>query len=351
MFELRPSAWISRALILLAFFVLTLTSATAQVTTGSLQGVVRDPNGAAVAGAPVKVTNTETGISRETTTNDEGFYRVTNLTPGQRYRVEVTATGFAPTNTENVVVNIATENSVDVTVGVAQVGETVQVVGEASLLNQTQNQLTQNYTTQQLTQLPYTGSIDNLALLTPGVVTPGDADFTNGVGISANGNRARSNNFQIDGQDNNDNSVAGPSYFMSNQDLTMKYEGPATELSLFAWPSMLKLLERPRWPFIEMPAPLVFEKPASPVEAAPGTSSARASNPVPTGRSVVWRASNVLPICAVVVSMSGAEASTVTVSVLPTLSSTLPWSLITPDATFTPVICFLLKPCASTFTV
>ncbi|HEY0545561.1 MAG TPA: TonB-dependent receptor, partial [Pyrinomonadaceae bacterium] len=63
---------------------------------------------------------------------------------------------------------------------------------------------------------PFNGSIDNLALLTPGVVTPGDADFTNGVGISANGNRARSNNFQIDGQDNNDNSVAGPSLSITN---------------------------------------------------------------------------------------------------------------------------------------
>src|SRR4030095_911769 len=71
----------------------------------------------------------------------------------------------------------------------------------------------------QMTQLPFNGgAIDNLALLTPGVLTPGDTDFTNGVGISANGNRGRSNNFQIDGQDNNDNSVAGPSLTLTNTD-------------------------------------------------------------------------------------------------------------------------------------
>src|SRR5687768_3697543 len=214
----------ARAATLLTLLVFSVPFVSAQVTTGSLQRVVRDPNGAAVAGAAVKITNTETGISREATTNEEGFYRVTNLTPGQRYRVEVTASGFAPTANENITVNIASENSVDVQVGVAQVGETVQVVGEAGLINTTQNQLTQNYTQQQLTQLPYAGSIDNLALLTPGVVTPGDADFTNGVGISANGNRGRSNNFQIDGQDNNDNSVAGPTLGFTNAEAIGEYQ-------------------------------------------------------------------------------------------------------------------------------
>ncbi|HKY06576.1 MAG TPA: hypothetical protein VJQ56_16895, partial [Blastocatellia bacterium] len=61
-------------------------------------------------------------------------------------------------------------------------------------------------------------------LLTPGVVTPGDTDFANGVGISANGNRGRSNNFQIDGQDNNDNSVTGPSLSITNNEAIGEYQ-------------------------------------------------------------------------------------------------------------------------------
>ena len=225
MCEFSLRSLVARTLTLLALLVCTAPLALAQVTSGSLQGVVLDPNNAAVAGATVKVTNVETGISRETTTNAEGFYRVTNLNPGERYRIEVTAAGFAPKALENVAVRVATENTADIQVGVAGIqGETVQVTGETGLIDNAQSQLSTNYTPQQLTQLPYAGSIDNLALLTPGVVTPGDADFANGVGISANGNRGRSNNFQIDGQDNNDNSVAGPSLSITNSEAIGDYQ-------------------------------------------------------------------------------------------------------------------------------
>ncbi|MDT5157946.1 MAG: hypothetical protein QOC61_1166 [Acidobacteriota bacterium] len=225
MCEFRYGSLVARTVTLLALLMFTASFATAQVTSGNLQGVVLDPNNAAVAGATVKVTNVDTGQSREVTTNSEGFYRVTNLTPGDKYRVDVTATGFAPKSAENITVRAATENTADLQVGVAGIaGETVQVTGETSLIDSAQSQLSTSYTPQQLTQLPFVGSIDNLALLTPGVVTPGDTDFANGVGISANGNRGRSNNFQIDGQDNNDNSVAGPSLSITNGEAIGDYQ-------------------------------------------------------------------------------------------------------------------------------
>lgn len=207
------------------FCVLAAGTSVFAQTTGNLQGIVRDPNGAVVAGAAVKVTNTETGIVRETTTNEDGLYRVVNLLPAQAYQVEVSATGFSNRIVENVAIRLATENSVDVELGVQGAAGEVTVTGEAPLINSTQNQLSTSYSTRQLTQLPYNGgSIDNLALLTPGVVTPGDTDFTNGVGISANGNRGRSNNFQIDGQDNNDNSVAGPTLSITNTEAIADYQ-------------------------------------------------------------------------------------------------------------------------------
>jgi outer membrane receptor protein involved in Fe transport len=207
------------------FCVFAAVSPVFAQTTGNLQGIVKDPSGAVVPGAAVKVTNTETGQIRETTTNEDGLYRVTNLNPGQSYQVEVSATGFAPRIVENVVVRLATENSVDVELGVAGATGEVTVTGEAPLINSTQNQLSTSYSQRQLTELPYNGgSIDNLALLTPGVVTPGDTDFTNGVGISSNGNRGRSNNFQLDGQDNNDNSVAGPTLSITNSEAIGDYQ-------------------------------------------------------------------------------------------------------------------------------
>ena len=207
------------------FSVLIFVSSVSAQTTGNLQGVVRDPNSAVVAGATVKVTNTQTGQVRETTTNEDGLYRVVNLLPGESYQVEVTATGFSNKIVENVVIRLATENNVDVEIGVQGASGEVTVTGEAPLINSTQSQLSTSYSTRQLTQLPYGGgAIDNLALLTPGVVLPGDTDFANGVGISANGNRGRSNNFQLDGQDNNDNSVAGPTLSITNSEAIGDYQ-------------------------------------------------------------------------------------------------------------------------------
>ena len=192
----------------------------AQVTSGNLQGVVTDSNKAAVGGATVKITNTETGVQRSTQTNSDGFYRVTNLLPGSKYKIEVSASGFAGATVENVPVLLGTENSSDIILQVQGVSGVVDVTAEnGDVLQSTQNQLSTDFSTRQVTQLPLNGGgIDNLALLVPGVASTQDTTFSNGVGISANGNRGRSNNFQIDGQDNNDNSVAGPTLFLTNTD-------------------------------------------------------------------------------------------------------------------------------------
>lgn len=184
-------------------------SASAQVLVlrgGNLQGIVFDANRAVVVGASVRATNTETGATAEVTTDEEGFYRFANLTPGVNYTVEAVAAGFSQTIVSGVPVRAWVENGLDVFLEIAGVSSTVEVTAEASSMIQTaQSQL--SYGTRQITQLPFNGSTDNLALLTPGVVRPGDLNFTNGVGVSANGNRGRSNNFQVDGQDNNSGNI------------------------------------------------------------------------------------------------------------------------------------------------
>src|SRR4029078_12850920 len=84
--------------------LLFAVSAFGQGTTGQIAGTVTDPNGAVVAGATVKATNTATNYSTETPTGSDGIYGFQLLPPG-RYRIEITSSGFA-TNTVEADVNI-----------------------------------------------------------------------------------------------------------------------------------------------------------------------------------------------------------------------------------------------------
>src|SRR5207237_10576500 len=82
-------------------------------------------------------------------------------------------------------------------------------------------QVTNTFDTKATADLPTGGGFDSLALYLPGVADTGSNSFSNnnGASFSSNGLRGRSNNFQIDGQSNNDNSIAGPSIFLGNQDV------------------------------------------------------------------------------------------------------------------------------------
>ncbi len=162
---------------------------------GNLQGVIFDPNGAVIPGAYVRAVNIETGVVKEATTNDEGFYRITNLLPGERYSVEATAPGFLQTIVERVPVRAWVENNLDFYLAVGGVGGVVMVTADAPLIQTMQSQFSTAYNLNQVAQLPFNGSIDNLALLSPGVVS---SDSRINV-ITRSGT---SNNFQMDGQEN-----------------------------------------------------------------------------------------------------------------------------------------------------
>jgi len=84
----------------------------------------------------------------------------------------------------------------------------------------TTQQISDSFSYTQAASLPVGNTFDSLALFVPGVASSGDAGFSNnnGAELSVNGQRSRSNNFQIDGQNNNDNSIGGPSIFFGNQD-------------------------------------------------------------------------------------------------------------------------------------
>lgn len=179
--------------------------ANAQLTRGAINGTVRDQAGAAVAGATVRVVNPTTNISRDTIANDDGFYRVAALEPGT-YNVVIERAGFAKVENRGVVVRTSLETTFDVELKPGGLTETVDVTAqsEAITLNKTNATIGLTVTERQAEELPLSAgrNVLNLALLSPNVHTAPGAN-----GISANGQRARNNNFTIDGSDNNDITV------------------------------------------------------------------------------------------------------------------------------------------------
>jgi hypothetical protein len=190
------------------------------IATGSISGTVIDPSGAAVPGAHVKAVSSSTNQEFSGDTNENGYINFRSVPPGA-YKITITASSFRQAILEGVEVTVAHDTNLGaVRLELGQVGETVQVEGAAPLIESTTSQVTTSFSSQATTDLPLGGSYDQLTLLIPGVADTGSNSFSNsnGASFSSNGLRGRSNNFQIDGQSNNDNSVAGPSIFLGNQD-------------------------------------------------------------------------------------------------------------------------------------
>jgi Carboxypeptidase regulatory-like domain/TonB dependent receptor/TonB-dependent Receptor Plug Domain len=190
------------------------------VVTGSISGVVEDPQGAVVAGAHVTARHLATNREFKAQTNSTGAVELRDLPPGG-YGLRIEASNFRTYQANAVLVNVGQDTSLgSIKLQLGSSSETVTVEGTAPLIETTTDQISDTFSAEKVASLPVGNSFDSLALFIPGVATAGDASFSNnnGAEISVNGERARSNNFQIDGQSNNDNSVAGPSIFFGNQD-------------------------------------------------------------------------------------------------------------------------------------
>lgn len=202
--------------------VLSLTLATlgwAQSSNGTVAGAVVDKSGAAVPDAQVSAVSTERGGEPRTATTDSvGAYRIEALPPGS-YVVTIKKQGFAEFKVSGVEVRASVSVKVDATLDVASQAATVVVEATTGQELQTQSgDLTANISQRELSNLPIFGlNPISLVLTQAGVSQPsGREDFTNGVGFSVNGTRPRSNNFLIDGQDNNDNAINGQAFQPSN---------------------------------------------------------------------------------------------------------------------------------------
>jgi outer membrane receptor protein involved in Fe transport len=214
---------------MIAALVIPLTSlpAMAQATTGGLRGVVSDQSGGVIAEADVIARHTATGVETKTKTNSEGIYNLPRLSPG-KYLLTVEKQGFKKQKFEEVIVNIGQDITLDAALEAGRVDEIVTVTaGSENLIQREQVQVSNSFESRKVSELPTNaagGGIDTLALLAPGVV-PGFGNVNgNGTTLSVNGQRARSNNFTVDGQDNNDLSIGGPNFFVTNNDAVGEFQ-------------------------------------------------------------------------------------------------------------------------------
>ncbi len=142
----------------------------AQVSTSTIAGVIRDETGSVVPNAKVVAVATATGQQRETTTNDAGEYVVPQLSPGV-YRVTATASGFQTSVVQSLTLNIAERATVDLTLKLGQVNEQVTVEATAPLLEQETASLGQVVTRKAIADLPLNGrNYITLGALSPGVI-------------------------------------------------------------------------------------------------------------------------------------------------------------------------------------
>jgi hypothetical protein len=182
-------------------------SASAQLPTAAIRGVITDAQGGVLPGATVTAAQTGTGLTRSTVTNEVGVYRLAGL-PSGTYQIAVDLQGFTPMR-RRVELLLNQDIEVNVTLGIAAAAETVEVRAETPIVETTKSEVGRTFKAEQIANLPLVGrNFLNLAFLVPGVTTAGTGG-NQGFGGAVNGQRSRNVNFIIDGSDNNDASVTG----------------------------------------------------------------------------------------------------------------------------------------------
>jgi hypothetical protein len=178
-----------------------------QSSTGRILGAVTDQSGGAVAAAPVTVTNVQTGVARNLTTDQSGQYVAPNLIPGT-YAVKVAAPGFKTIDRQGIVLEIDKDVRVDLQLSPGELTQTVEVTGSAPMVDSQTVTLGGTLDNSTINDLPLNGrNFVNLVSLRPGVSQyPGGGPWTQ----AGNGLRVEDVNWVVDGLDNNESNQGIP---------------------------------------------------------------------------------------------------------------------------------------------
>jgi Carboxypeptidase regulatory-like domain/TonB dependent receptor-like, beta-barrel len=185
--------------------------AIAQQTTGNITGRVLDEQNAAIPGATITAKNPATGFTRVEVTDAEGAYRLTALPIGV-YDIKAELQGFTTVDKLGIIVNVSTTITIDFGLKVAALAETVNVRGAMPLIETSSSSVGGIVDVKRIESLPLNGrQFANLAATIPGVGLGFHTDPTKSTQYSPqiNGGNGRNVNYQIDGGDNNDDTVGG----------------------------------------------------------------------------------------------------------------------------------------------
>lgn len=204
-----------RVIVLLAALVLSLLlpsalQGQATISTGNINGTVLDPSGAAVAGAKVTVTHSDTGVTNTLSTNASGFYNSGPIAPGT-YSVKVQSKGFE-SQEQTVTVKIANNTAVNFALKIGQESTTVSVEATGATVNTETTAVEGVLTANQIENLPVNGrNFLDLAQLEPGVQIQDGTNFDpTKIGyqsVSIGGRFGRTARIQVDGTDISDETV------------------------------------------------------------------------------------------------------------------------------------------------
>jgi hypothetical protein len=192
----------------------------AQVAGGNISGTVTDSSARVIGNVQIKITNVATGVTREVTTNDEGFYSAPNLLPGT-YEVKFAAPGFRSEVHKNIEVTVGASVALDQTLRVGSLIETVEVQSEVPAVQTSSSDISSMVNATTVRELPLNGrSWTDLAQLQAGVsAIHAQPDFSAGTDrgnrgfgqqLTISGARPQQNNYRLDGVSLNDYANGAP---------------------------------------------------------------------------------------------------------------------------------------------
>lgn len=208
-----------------ALFLLGCIAGWGQTTSQLISGTVRDASGAAVPAATVLAVQTGTGLSRQVTASDSGYFVVANIPMGQ-YDVTVEAKGFQKFVQTAVTVGVNDRVQLDIPLTVGSLSESVTVAADAAMVEATSGEIGRLVSGEQANQLQLNGrNYTQLLSLLPGVSTNYRSSFDLAAGYGAavtnqsvNGGRTGTLSVYLDGSDNLATGGGGHSFVNLNPD-------------------------------------------------------------------------------------------------------------------------------------